>query len=175
MNIGGESNIDFRTQCIIMKQIKWPPTPYYKHNFRIFHKIDSFLKNISHGFDSKKSRLHLWRTASFTYKCWYTFFLFCCGFQEKLEPCLLNYLIWTANWDGEHNNFNTQNTLIIFLSAIAVMQVIFWVEDNFCFISDCRNSFNCKLKKLINEQIIVFYSPSNPLCSSDEICTDKTS
>ena len=38
----------------------------------------------------------------------------------------------------------------------------------FCFISDCRNSCNCKLKKLINKQIIIFYSPSNALCSSDE-------
>ena len=48
------------------------------------------------------------------------------------------------------------------------MQVIFWTKDNFCFNSDCRKSFNCKLKKLINEQIIIFYSPSNTLCSSEE-------
>ena len=41
--------------------------------------------------------------------------------------------------------------------------MIFWTEDNFNFISDCRNSFNCKLKKFINEQIITFYSPSNAL------------
>ena len=46
------------------------------------------------------------------------------------------------------------------------MQVIFWTEDNFCFISDCKNSFNCKLKKFINKQIIIFYSPSNALCLS---------
>ena len=32
-------------------------------------------------------------------------------------------------------------------------QVNSGLEDNFCFNSDCRNSFNCKLKKLINEQI----------------------
>ena len=38
----------------------------------------------------------------------------------------------------------------------------------FCFISDCGNSFNCKLKKLINEQIVRFYSPSNAICWSDE-------
>ena len=36
------------------------------------------------------------------------------------------------------------------------------------FISDCGNSFNCKLKKLINDQIVTFYSPSNALCLSDE-------
>ena len=51
-----------------------------------------------------------------------------------------------------------------FLSVILVMQVIFRIEDNFCFISDYRNSFNCKLKK----QRIIFYSPSNVICSSDE-------
>ena len=33
---------------------------------------------------------------------------------------------------------DTQDTLH-FLSAIAVMQVIFWTEDNFCFIPDCKN------------------------------------
>ena len=51
---------------------------------------------------------------------------------------------------------DTRNTLIVFLSAAGVMQVIFWTKDNFCFISDCRNSFNCKLKKFISEQIIFF-------------------
>ena len=59
-------------------------------------------------------------------------------------------------------------TLIIFLLPIAVTQVIFWTENNFYFIFDCRNSFNCKLKKLINEQTIIFYSPSSVLCSSDK-------
>ena len=36
------------------------------------------------------------------------------------------------------------------------MQVIFRTEDNFFFIFDCMNSFNCKLKKVIDEQIIIF-------------------
>ena len=40
-----------------------------------------------------------------------------------------NYLIWTGDWGGKHNTADTQNTLIIFLSAIAVIQVIFWTED----------------------------------------------
>ena len=34
--------------------------------------------------------------------------------------------------------------------------MIFWTEDNFNFISNCRNSFNCKLKKLMKEQTIIF-------------------
>ena len=76
--------------------------------------------------------------------------------------------IWTANWGWEHNNRDIQNTLVIVLSAMAIMQVILWTGDNFCFISDGRNSFNCKLKKLINEQIIIFYSTSNALGSSEE-------
>ena len=95
------------------------------------------------------------------------FFLFRSGFQEKIDLSWRNYLIWTVDWGGEHSNPGTQNTLIFF-SSIAVMQVIFWTEDNFCLISDCRNSFNWKFKKLINEQIIIFYSPSNALCSSNK-------
>ena len=31
------------------------------------------------------------------------------------------------------------------------MKLIFSFGDNFCFVSDCRNLFNCKLKNLINE------------------------
>ena len=96
------------------------------------------------------------------------FFLFRCGCKEKIGPSWRNYLIWTADWGGKHNTPDTQNKLIIFLSAIAVTQVIFWTKVNFCFIFDCRDSFNCKLKKLINEQIIIFYSSSNALCSFDE-------
>ena len=44
---------------------------------------------------------------------------------------------------------DTQNTLIIFLSVVAVIQVIL-------------------IQKLINEQTVIFYSPSNALCSSDD-------
>ena len=88
--------------------------------------------------------------------------------QKENWAMLKNYFIWTAVWGGKHNTLDTQNTLIIFLSAFALMQVIFWTEDNFCFISDCKNLFKCKLQKFINEQVIVFYSPSNALCSSDK-------
>ena len=96
------------------------------------------------------------------------FFLFRCGFQGKIEPSWRNYLIWTAHWGGEHNTPDTQNRPIIFLSVIAVMQVIFWTEDSFRHISNCRNSFNCQLKKSIKEQIIFFYSPSHVFCSSEK-------
>ena len=78
-----------------------------------------------------------------------------------------------ADKGGDHNTPDAQNALIIFLSEIAIMQVIFWKEDNFSFISDCRNSFDCKLQKLINEQIIIFNSPSNALCSSGESAEAK--
>ena len=95
-------------------------------------------------------------------------FFFRCGFQVKIEPSWRRYLIWTADWGGEHNTPDTQNTLIAFSSTFAVMQMIFWNEDNFCFTSDSRNSFNCKFKKLINEQITIFYNPSNALISSHQ-------
>ena len=81
---------------------------------------------------------------------------------------LKKLFLWTAGWGREYNTPDAQNTLIIFLSAFALMWVIFSTEDNFCFISDCRNSFNCKLKKIKNEQIIIFYIPSNALCPSAE-------
>ena len=89
-------------------------------------------------------------------------------FQEKIEPSWRNYFIWTPDWGGEHSTQDTQNALLIFLSAITVMQVTFWVAGNFCFIYDCRSSFNGKLRQLKSEQIIIFYSLSNALCSSDK-------
>ena len=88
-----------------------------------------------------------------------SFFLFRCGFQDKIEPSwrkLFN-LNCRLRWRVQYPRYKKYT----FLSAAAVMQVIF-------FISDCRNSFNCKLKKVIHEQIIIFHSPSNALCSSDE-------
>ena len=88
--------------------------------------------------------------------------------QEKLEP--RSYLSWTADWGGEHNNPHTQNTFIIFISAIASN---FFNWRYFCFIFNYRNSFNCKFKKLINEQVIVFYSPLKGLCLFDEIVQIK--
>ena len=145
-----ESHIDFRKQCVIMTHD--PPTSYYMRQFRIFNKIDSSLKNVPNVLHSKKGRLHLWRTPCFTYNCWFAFFLFLCGFQEKIETSWRNYLIWTTNWGREHNTQDTQTAIIIFLSEVAVMRVIVWTEDNFCFISDCRNSFNCSLKKLIKSK-----------------------
>ena len=56
----GEPHIEFRMQCVIMKQITWPPllTLYTRH-FYIFAKIHSFLKNLLNVPDSKKSILQL--------------------------------------------------------------------------------------------------------------------
>ena len=84
------------------------------------------------------------------------FFLFCCGFQEKIKLSWRNYLFGTANWDGEHNTPNKENALAIFVLSIAVMRVIFWAKHNFCFISDSINSINCKLKMFVNKKIIIF-------------------
>ena len=70
---------------------------------------------------------------------------------DKLFSCVVNswrkesqaeenkYLIWAANWGGEHNSPRHTEYTLFFLSAIAVMQIIFWTEDNFCCISDCGN------------------------------------
>ena len=141
-----------------------PHSPYYMRHFQILNKINSFLKNIFEVLD-----IYLWWIAQFTYNCLFVFFFrFCCRLKEKRGTSWRNCLTWTADSGWEHNTSDTQNTFIIFLSVIAVMQVIFWAEDNFCFISDCLNSINSKLKKLINEQIIISYIPSNAVCSSDK-------
>ena len=70
---------------------------------------------------------------------------------DKLFSCVVNswrkesqaeenkYLIWTADWCGEHSTPRNTEYNYTFLSAIAVMQVIFWTENNFCFISVCGN------------------------------------
>ena len=81
---------------------------------------------------------------------WLAFFLFLYGFQGKIDKA-------------------EEKSAAKYPSVIAVMQVIFWNEDKFCFLSGCRNSFNCKLKKAYKRaNIIITYSPSNIICSSDE-------
>ena len=61
-----------------------------------------------------------------------------------------------------------------FLISNSSNTIHFWTEDNFCCISDCCSSlFDCKLKKLINEQIVIFFSPSNAPCSYDEFIETK--
>ena len=68
----------------------------------------------------------------------------------------------------EHYTENIQTALIILLSAVAVMQVIFRTEDDFSFISDCRNLFDGKLKKVFDKKknfcspVIVLYSSDSP-------------
>ena len=111
---------------------------------------------------------------------WLAFFLFHCGFLEKIEPS------WKTTWfephtEVDHNTTNKLTAIIIFLSEMAAMQLIFWAEFKFLnlkfflnflneffdflhLIFDCRDSFKCKLKRFINKNII-FYNLSNPLCS----------
>ena len=86
-------------------------------------------------------------------------------YRAKLKKLfhLNNRLRWGAQYPR-----HTEHTHYFLFSNCSNVSVTFWTEDSFCFISDCSNSFNCKPKKLRNEQIIVFYSPSNALTSSDE-------
>ena len=68
----------------------------------------------------------------------------------------------SSNYMFKVNNNNTTTRLNMFkvntpYSSVSIAnfeQVNSCWEDNFCIISDCRNSFNCKLKKPINEQFI---------------------
>ena len=56
------------------------------------------------------------------------------------------------------------------ISFIKMFQMWFF---ELTIVSDCRNSFNCKFKELIKEQLITFYSLSNALCSSDKFIPIK--
>ena len=70
---------------------------------------------------------------------------------------------------GSKISSETANSLVIFLLAIAVIQETFSTEYNCSFISDCmKNHSTTNKKNLISEQIVIFYSPSNALCSSNE-------
>ena len=89
-----------------------------------------------------------------------------CRFQKKIELRKLFNLNSRLRWGAKYPRCTEHAHY--FLISNCVIQVIFWTEDNLCFISGFRNSFNCKLKKLINEQIIIFYSSSNAPGSSDE-------
>ena len=88
------------------------------------------------------------------------------------NPCQMRHFQIFDKIDSFPNNVSNvlddKKGRLNFLSAIAAMQLIFWTEDNFSFISGYRHYFNCKLKKLTNRQIIIFYSPSNAPCSSDK-------
>ena len=50
------------------------PTPYSMRHIQVFNKINRILKNVSNALGNKKGRLHFWRTAWFTYKCWFVVF-----------------------------------------------------------------------------------------------------
>ena len=54
-------------------------------------------------------------------------------------------------WSRVHNASDKQNTLSLFLSAIAVIQLIFWTVDNFCFVGihSTTNSKNLKTDKYL--------------------------
>ena len=118
-----------------------------------------FSKIFQLSLTAKKGRLHLWGTVYFTFNCFpgYLFFLLPCEFQVKIKPSWENYLNRTA---GLRWNTVTQiyTPHLIFLSAVAVKQVMCWTGDICSFISYCWNAFNYNIRKLINKQAI-FYSP----------------
>ena len=140
-------------------------------HFQIFDKIDSSLKYFSTVFDSKKGRLHLWRTSRNLHIIfrWHFFLSLWIPVENWAKLKKLFNLNGRLSWRAQY----PRTTFIIFLSTIVLMKVNFWTQDNFCNIFDFRNSFNCKLKKLLNDQIIICYSPLNALCSSDESVQKK--
>ena len=96
--VRGKLHIDFRTQCVIMTQITWPPQPLLYAWFPDFWQNLQFLKNVSNVLDSKKGRLHLWRTLNFHIIVGSLFF---CSVLNSRRKYWRNYLLWTAHWCGE--------------------------------------------------------------------------
>ena len=77
--------------------------------------------------------------------------------ENRVKYNLNSRLRWGAQYP------DTQSALIILLLEISMIKVVFLTEGNTSLISDRRNSFNCNFKKSANQQIIIFYSPSNVL------------
>ena len=63
--------------------------------------------------------------------------------------------------------------VVVVVVVIIIIIIIIFIIIIVINIFDFRNSFNCKLKKLLNDQIIICYSPLNALCSSDESVQKK--
>ena len=123
--------------------------PLLMCHFQTFNKIDSFLKNVSNILDEEPFNLHI--------IVGQLFFLFHWEFQEKIEPSSRNFLFEQQTEVAEY----TEYTYYFLIGNCSnARDFLNW---SFCFIFDCMNSVNCRLKKLINEQIIIFYSPSNYL------------
>ena len=142
-------------------------TPYYMRHSQIFDK-KSFKcpwQQKTYITSLKKCLIYIYLLVGF-----FSLPLWIPGENRAKLKKLLNLksrLSWVAQ-DLSHADYT-----YYFLISTCRVQVIFWTENNFCFISDCRNPFSCKLKKLINEQIIIFYNPSNALCSSDKFVPMK--
>ena len=71
--------------------------------------------------------------------------------DQKKTPYLdtfhaMNCLFELQN-QAEHSTTNLE-TATDYSSVTAIVLVIFWTERDFCIISDCRNSFNNKLKNV---------------------------
>ena len=131
-----ESHIDFHTHCVIMTQRTWPPATCYLSHLQIFDKIDRFPKNV---FRIRKANCIFEELSNL---CLIVLQISFYGLQQKVEPSWRNYLFELQN-QGEHNTINKLH-LIIHQQLL----VIFWTERDICIISDCRNSFNNKLKNL---------------------------
>ena len=140
----GESHIDFRTQCVLMTQITWSIPPTICVITRFLTKSIVTIKCLN-ALDNKR-----YITSLNKHSCWLAFFLFHCWFQEKIDISWRNF---DLNNRLEIGSKITQMHRIplLFLVSYCSSASDFLTEDNFFFISNCRNSFNCKLKKLINE------------------------
>ena len=90
-----------------------------------------------------------------------------------LSEIALMQIFWTDHVDtgctfNVHKTFRGRPGRLLNVLCTFNLRPVSAGKGNFCFISHCKNSFSCKLQKLINEQIIIIHSLSNVLCSSEE-------
>ena len=124
------------SQWVTMTLITWAPSPCYSRHFQVFKEFNSFLKNVLNFVDSKKGD-YIFEEQPNSHLTVFliSFFLFFCGFLQKIERCWKNNLIWTTNWDGAQHRKHT----------------------DIIFVSNCSNTSEKKLKTTKSQTTILFY------------------
>ena len=143
-----------------MTQITWSSHPLLFASFQDFQKNDSFLKNVLNVLEVKKVD-YIFEEPPNLYLIVFLDSFFSLLLWIPAESLSNLKKLFKSNHRLRWNTtLQIYRLHLIFFSKTTVMWVIFWNEDDICIIiSDCRNWFKDKLKKLINKQII-FYSPS---------------
>ena len=146
-------------QCVIITQTtcSFPsPLPLTTLlHFQIFEKILSFLKNVL------KVPLNLNIVVDKLFSCVGN------SWRKESQAEENRYLIWAAEWSGEHNTSRHTEYTYYFLISNCSNASNFWGVNSALFLIPGIN------QKLTNQKRVIFYNPSNAPCSSDEFIQIK--